>query len=234
MAGVREIVFDTETTGLDSQGNHRLTEIGCVELVDFLPTGRIYQTYLKPDDVKLSEKITEMTGLTTEFLADKPLFADVADEFCDFVGESPLVSHHAEFDRGFINAALTRADYDAYPRDRFIDTLTIARKQFPGAGNSLDALCKRFDISLASRTTHGALIDSQLLARVYLELRGGRERSLEFEKTGTAEVKTVTTTLLRQREKPLAPFSSEDERAAHAKFVRETLGSNAIWSKDRN
>lgn len=232
MSGVREIAFDTETTGFDARGADRLTEIGCVELIDFLPSGKTWHAYVKPDDVQLSEKITQITGLTTEFLADKPLFGEVADGFLDFVGDSPLIAHNADFDRGFINAALDRLDIELLPRKRFIDTLHLAREKFPGASNSLDALCKRFDISLASRTTHGALIDAELLAKVYLELRGGRARSFGFikEKAKT-ESTALTTTLTRKREQALAPRITDEELAAHSVFVNDNLGEDPPWSR---
>jgi len=228
MSGVREIAFDTETTGFDARGDDRLTEIGCVELIDFLPTGNTYHTHLDPQR-ELSEKVTEITGLTTEFLKGKPLFKDVAQDFMDFVGDSPLIAHNASFDRGFINAALERDGYDPYPNKRFIDTLMMAREKFPGASNSLDALCKRFDISLASRTTHGALVDAELLAKVYLELKGGRARSLEFEveKESVSVAKTTT----RQRPIPLGSLLTKEELSAHEKFVAEKLGNNAIWKR---
>lgn len=229
MSGVREIAFDTETTGFDARGDDRLTEIGCVELIDFLPTGNTYHTHLDPQR-ELSAKITEITGLTTEFLRGKPLFADVAQDFIDFVGDSPMIAHNANFDRGFINAALERADFAPYLGKRFIDTLMIARQKFPGASNSLDALCKRFDISLASRTTHGALIDAELLAKVYLELKGGRARNLDFK----MEQKSVTVTTARARPRPAALDSliTEDERLAHEKFIEDKLGHNAIWKRN--
>ena len=184
MSGVREIAFDTETTGFDARGDDRLTEIGCVELIDFMPTGKTYHTYVDPQR-ELSAKVTEITGLTTEFLKGKPLFEDIAQAFIDFVGDSPMIAHNANFDRGFINAGLERAGFAIYPSNRFIDTLMIARQKFPGASNTLDALCRRFDISLATRETHGALVDAELLAKVYLELNGGRARILDFQEEQT-------------------------------------------------
>jgi DNA polymerase-3 subunit epsilon len=228
MSGVREIAFDTETTGFDARGDDRLTEIGCLELIDFLPTGKTYHTYVDPQR-ELSAKVTEITGLTTEFLKGKPLFADVAQDFIDFVGDSPMIAHNANFDRSFINAGLERAGFAQYPGKRFIDTLMIARQKFPGASNSLDALCKRFDISLASRTTHGALVDAELLAKVYLELNGGRARNLDFK----IEQKSVTVTTARARPRPakLESLITDEERVAHDKFIEEKLGDNAIWKR---
>lgn len=228
MSGVREIAFDTETTGFDARGDDRLTEIGCVELIDFLPSGKTYHTYVDPQR-ELSAKVTEITGLTTEFLKGKPLFADVAQDFMDFVGDSPMIAHNASFDRGFINAGLERAGFVKYPGNRFIDTLTMARQKFPGASNTLDALCKRFDISLATRTTHGALVDAELLAKVYLELNGGRARNLDFKMEQTSV--TVTTVRARPRPAKLGSLITDEERAAHEKFIADKLGANAIWKR---
>ena len=228
MSGVREIAFDTETTGFDARGDDRLTEIGCVELIDFMPTGKTYHTYVDPQR-ELSAKVTEITGLTTEFLKGKPLFEDIAQDFIDFVGDSPMIAHNANFDRGFINAGLERAGFAIYPSNRFIDTLMIARQKFPGASNTLDALCRRFDISLATRETHGALVDAELLAKVYLELNGGRARILDFQEEQTSV--TVTTARARPRPAPLDSLITDEERAAHDKFVEEKLGDNAIWKR---
>ena len=228
MSGVREIAFDTETTGFDARGDDRLTEIGCVELIDFMPTGKTYHTYVDPQR-ELSAKVTEITGLTTEFLKGKPLFEDIAQDFIDFVGDSPMIAHNANFDRGFINAGLERAGFAIYPGNRFIDTLMIARRKFPGASNTLDALCRRFDISLATRDTHGALVDAELLAKVYLELNGGRARILDFQEEQTSV--TVTTARARPRPAPLVSLITDEERAAHDKFVEEKLGENAIWKR---
>lgn len=228
MAGLREIAFDTETTGFDARGDDRITEIGCVELIDFLPTGKTWHAHINPQR-EISARVTEITGLTEEFLKDKPLFKDVADGFCDFVADSPMVAHNADFDRGFINAELERADLDPYPRPRFIDTLVLARQKFPGASNSLDALCKRFDISLASRSTHGALIDAELLAKVYLELKGGRARSFDLQNEEQV-VQTIAASI-KSRPTPLARLSTPEERKDHAKFIAETLKDNALWKR---
>ncbi len=228
MSGVREIAFDTETTGFDAKGEDRITEIGCVELLDFLPTGKTWHVHVNPQR-EISARVTEITGLTEEFLKDKPLFKDVAQGFCDFVEDSPMIAHNSDFDRGFINAELERADFDPYPRTRFVDTLVLARQKFPGASNSLDALCKRFDISLASRSTHGALIDAELLAKVYLELKGGRARSFDLQSEEQA-VEFVTKAA-RNRPTPLQPLLTAEERVAHEKFIAETLSDNAIWKR---
>ena len=230
MSGVREIAFDTETTGFDARGDDRVTEIGCVELIDFLPTGKTWHAHINPQR-EISARVTEITGLTTEFLKDKPLFKDVADGFCEFVGNSPLVAHNADFDRGFINAELERSDFEPYPRNRFIDTLVLARQKFPGASNSLDALCKRFDISLASRTTHGALIGAELLAKVYLELKGGRVRSFDLQNEKKDAV--IISAVVRSRPSPLPSFITEEEQAKHKAFVDNALGETAIWNRGK-
>ncbi len=230
MTGHREIAFDTETTGFHARGDDRITEIGCVELIDLIPSGKTWHSYINPER-DIPEKVTEITGLTTEFLKDKPLFADIAEDFREFIGDSPLVAHNASFDRGFINAELERADYEPIHHSLFIDTLEIARAKFPGASNTLDALCKRFEISLATRSTHGALVDAQLLAQVYLELNGGRARTLDLE----AEKKAVdiVTQAVTARPRKLPPRLNEAERAAHEEFIREALGDQALWLREK-
>jgi len=231
--GHREIVFDTETTGFDARGEDRITEIGCIEVIDFIPTGREFHAYCNPQR-EVPERVVEITGLTTEFLSDKPLFKDVAREFLDFIGDSPLVAHNADFDRGFINAELERNGFKPVPSNRFIDTLRLARAKVPGSPATLDALCKRFDISLASRDKHGAIIDSELLALVYLELHGGRERRFGFTQEKAA-VDSVVVPVAKSRPMPLPPLSTEDERKAHEHFVRglskETVWVERYWSK---
>ncbi|HHL43414.1 MAG TPA: DNA polymerase III subunit epsilon [Hellea balneolensis] len=231
MSGVREIAFDTETTGFDAWGEDRLTEIGCVELIDFLPTGQKFHTLVHPEGKEISARVTEITGHTNESLRNAPKFKDIAQDFRDFVGDSAMIAHNANFDRGFINAAMDREDYELYPPKRFIDTLVLAREKFPGASNTLDALCKRFDISLATRAVHGALVDAELLAKVYLELKGGRARSFGFGEQGDKNMGEVVKAAIRARPTPLGPLSTEDERAAHAKFVEENLGDKAIWNR---
>ena len=176
---MREIVFDTETTGLDPNTGDRVTELGCVEVIDCIPTGKTFHTYVNPQR-SIPKEVIEITGLTAEFLADKPLFEEIAEDFLAFVGDAVLVAHNAPFDRGFINMELARLGHPIYPEDRFKDTARIARAKFPGSYVSLDALCKRFDISLDTRDKHGALIDALLLAEVYLELTGGRTRALDL------------------------------------------------------
>lgn len=229
MSGLREIVFDTETTGFDAKGDDRITEIGCIEIIDLLPTGESFHAYLDPQR-DISAKVTEITGLTREFLDGKPLFKDVAQDFLDFVGDSSLIAHNADFDRGFINESLIRAGFDPVPRDRFIDTLRMARAQFPGSPATLDALCKRFDISLASRNKHGAIIDSELLAKVYLELKGGRERKLSLTPERDVKVETTLKSISKPRPTPLSPRLTEDEKSQHAHFINE-LGETMMWAK---
>ena len=229
----REIVLDTETTGLDPRSGHRLVEIACIELEDLLPTGRSFHRYIHPDR-EIDPDAQRVHGISLAFLADKPRFnhPDVAAAFLEFVGDSPLVAHNAPFDRGFINHELERIKLAPLAEDRWIDTLPLAQKRFPGMHNSLDALCKRYKISLADREKHGALIDTRLLAAVYLELRGGRERGLDLNvkaRRGT-EAATVAAAY-GARPRPLAPRSTDAERARHAEFVNAVLKDKAIWRR---
>lgn len=230
---MREIVFDTETTGFDSQGLDRITEIGAIELVDWLPTGKQFHAFLDPHPREVPPKVVELTGLTSEFLRGKPKFADKAEEFLAFIGDAPLVAHNATFDRGFINAELRRCQRDEIPDRRFVDTLELAHQKFPGSPASLDALCKRFDISLAARDKHGAIIDSELLARVYLELRGGRERRLGLDDgdVGPDEGSRANGGgTARQRPKSLVRLISDQERKAHQAFL-ESMGGSDLWDR---
>ncbi len=228
----RHIVFDTETTGLSPNQGHRITEIGCIEVIDFLPTDQSFHCFINPER-DVPEEVQKITGLTTAFLKDKPLFKEIAQGFLDFVGESPLVAHNASFDRNFLNAELTLLGHTVFPEERFIDTLDLARKKFPGSYNSLDALCKRFDISLETRERHGALIDARLLAEVYLELHGGRERSLDIFKTGhipTQRGDQHTKETIPPRQTSLPPLLTQEERTAHKVFL-EQLGEKALWGR---
>jgi DNA polymerase-3 subunit epsilon len=224
---MREIVFDTETTGLDPRTGDRITELGCVEVEDFIPTGRTWHAYVNPQR-SIPEKVTEITGLTAEFLADKPLFKEVADGFLDFVGDARVVAHNAPFDRGFINMELERIGKPIIGNDRWVDTVVIARKKFPGAHASLDALCKRFGISLETRDKHGAIIDALLLADVYLELNGGRERALDLAGDSGEVGGAVTFPKRSPRPQALKSRLTEDEQAAHEAFV-DSLGENPVW-----
>ena len=229
----REIVLDTETTGLDPRTGHRLIEIACVELEDLLPTGRTFHRYMHPDR-EIDPDAQRVHGISLAFLADKPRFhdPDVVEAFLEFVGESPLVAHNAPFDRGFLNHELERAKRTPLVEARWVDTLPLAQKRFPGMHNSLDALCKRYKISLADREKHGALIDTRLLAAVYLELRGGRERGLDLTVKTQRGVAAVTAVVAYgPRPRPLAPRSTEAERAVHAEFVSGVLKDKAIWRR---
>jgi DNA polymerase-3 subunit epsilon len=229
----REIVLDTETTGFDPKQGHRLVEIACVELEDFLPTGRHFHCYIDPER-DMPPEAEKVHGLSAAFLKGKPKFAEtmVADAFLDFVADAPLIAHNANFDRAFIDWELEKAGRPITGEKRWIDTLALAQKRFPGMYNSLDALCKRFNISLAEREKHGALIDTKLLAGVYLELRGGRERKLELTPQVLRQaVAAAKTTEYGARPRPLAPRSTDEERALHAAFVRGTLKDKALWMK---
>jgi DNA polymerase-3 subunit epsilon len=228
----REIVMDTETTGLDPKTGHRLVEIACIEIEDLLPTGRFYHRYVDPER-PCDPEAEKVHGLTGAFLRGKPKFDTLADEFLDFVGDAPLVAHNAAFDRGFVNAELERAGRGAIPEPRWICTYVLAQKKFPGMYNSLDALCKRFKISLAEREKHGALIDTKLLASVYLELHGGKERGLDLAprpKAKAVAVEGVTVGGYGPRLRPLVSRVTEDERAAHQAFIAKTLKDKAIWA----
>ena len=223
----REIIFDTETTGLRHEEGDRITEIGCVEVVDFIPTGRELRRLVNPER-DIPEEVQHVTGHTREMLQQEPLFSEIAEEFLDFVGESPLVAHNARFDMGFINMELKRCGKPIIAEERFKDTAAMARARFPGAPASLDALCKRFDISLDSRTKHGALIDAYLLAEVYLELNGGRARALDFMGSGEGADQVVYPAR-PPRPAPRRPLLTEDEREAHQAFVA-TLEGGGLWT----
>lgn len=228
---MREIVLDTETTGLDPLTGHRLVEIGCIELHDHMPTGTHFHVYINPER-PMPQEAFQVHGLSDDFLADKPKFAAVADEFLDFIGESPLVIHNAAFDMKFLNAELRWLGRTEIAAARAIDTLDMARRKFPGSPVSLDALCKRFNIDSSNRTLHGALIDADLLAAVYLELIGGRQHGFGFQ-TATSAARTTAVTdpaapkpLLRA---PRPHVPSDEELAAHRAFVAAKL-TNPLWS----
>ncbi len=229
---MREIVLDTETTGLDPADGHRIVEIGCVELIDHLPTGNVFHRYLNPERLVPIES-QRVHGLTDEFLADKPLFAHIADELHEFLGDAPLIIHNASFDIKFLNAELLRVTRAGIPIARAIDTIEIAKAKIPGARYSLDELCKRFGIDLSARTKHGALLDAELTARVYLELVGGRQTRLMLaprDSEGTTVPRT-TAVIIRLRPRPLAPRLTPEEEAAHTKVVTQELGPNAVWNR---
>ncbi len=226
---MREIVLDTETTGFNPKTGDRIIEIGCVELIDLLPTGKTYHTYVNPQR-DVPPGASKVSGITTEFLYDKPLFVHVVDPFLDFIGDSSLVIHNASFDMGFINAELERLCRDPLPMARAIDTVQMARQKFPGSPASLDALCRRFGIDLSVRVKHGALLDAELLANVYLELKGGRQVAFSFKgntksKDNLLDIQTQVSST-QQREKRSFPLT-EEEKKSHADFI-ETL-KNPLW-----
>lgn len=226
---MREIVLDTETTGVNHQGDDRVAEIGCIELMNHLATGRTFQVYINPERA-MPPRATEVHGLTDAFLKDKPVFAAIVDGFLGFIEDSPLIIHNAPFDMGFLNAELLRINKPLLSFDRVIDTLDIARRKFPGAPASLDALCRRFGVDNTHRTLHGALLDCELLARVYLELIGGHQASLELaaDRKITALDPDPATARARRRGTLQRPLVTEAERAAHAAFIAE-MGEKAIW-----
>src|SRR5271155_850754 len=223
---MREIVFDTETTGLDPLQGDRLVEIGCVELVNRFPTGKTFHYYFNPER-DMPESALRIHGLTSEFLKDKPLFAHKVDELIAFIGDDQLIAHNAMFDLGFLNAELERIGRAAVSRERTIDTLLIARRKHPGGANRLDDLCVRYAVDNSRRTKHGALLDAELLAEVYIELIGARQAQLILSQTA-APAQTTGTVVVRERLVPLAARLTDEERSAHLRFV-ETLGENAIW-----
>jgi DNA polymerase-3 subunit epsilon len=227
----REIVLDTETTGLEPQAGHRVIEIACVELRDYLPTGRHFHCYINPE-CDIDPDAERVHGLSRAFLSDKPVFADaeVSLALLDFLGDAQLIAHNAAFDRGFLNHELGRAGLPIMAESRWIDSLALAQSRFPGMYNSLDALCKRFRISLAEREKHGALVDAQLLAGVYLELRGGRETTLDLQQAavrGTAQI--IAQVAYGARPRSLAPRLTMSEIAAHEAFVAEELKGDVLW-----
>lgn len=226
---MREIIFDTETTGFYANEADRITEVGCVEVIDLIPTGRELHFLVNPER-EVPKEVTELTGHTWESLRDKPKFAEIAQDFIDFVGDGVLVAHNAKFDMSFINMELERCGKPAIVPSRFKDTAAMARARFPGSPASLDALCKRFNISLESRTKHGALIDAYLLAEVYLELNGGREQGLAFDDSAGG-AGTVSFPARPPRPQPLPVQASEAERAAHAAFVDSIGGDKTLWKK---
>ncbi len=228
---MREIVFDTETTGLDPVQGHRLVEIGCVELLNRFPTGRVFHKYCNPERDMPIEAFN-VHGLSIEFLKTHKCFHEVVDEFVDFVGDAPLVAHNGYFDLAFINAELGLAKRPVFARDRIIDTLMLARRKHPGASNRLDDLCARYKIDNSKRTKHGALLDAELLAEVYIELVGARQTTLSLVTiSGTASMLPgAQSSQRRERVKPLEPRLSDELIAAHRAFVA-TLGDDAVWKK---
>ncbi|MEP0707966.1 MAG: DNA polymerase III subunit epsilon [Parvibaculum sp.] len=222
---MREIVLDTETTGISPNDGHRLVEIGCLELFNHVATGKTFHTYVDPER-DMPEGAFKVHGLSEEFLRGKPKFADIVDEFLAFIGDDPLVIHNASFDMGFLNAELKKIGRTALPMARAVDTLDIARRKYPGAQNNLDALCRRFGVDNSGRTKHGALLDSELLAEVYLEMMGGRQPGLVLQADfgGPAAQKTART----PRPAPLPSRLTDAEREAHDAFIA-SLGGEPLW-----
>lgn len=224
MSAVREIALDTETTGLKPAEGDRIIEIGCVELVGHLPTGREFHAYVNPER-DVPPEASAISGITTDFLKPYPVFAKIVDDFLAFLGDSPLVIHNARFDMGFINSELTRLGLPSLLATRAIDTVLMARRKFPGSPANLDALCRRFSIDLSSREKHGAIVDARLLSRVYLELKGGRQSQLSLESSSVIEVESAHTPK-RVISKRLFPVI-ETEFNAHQEAL-QTL-KNPMW-----
>lgn len=223
---MREIVLDTETTGLDPKGGHRIVEIGCVELDNHMPTGETYHQYINPRR-DMPDEAFRIHGLSQEYLSDFPEFSDIASAFVEFIGDAKLIIHNASFDMGFINAELNAHDLDLIPMDRATDTVALARRKFPGARANLDALCQRFGIDNSNRDLHGALLDARLLADVYLELIGGRQPDLAL-KSEKQKATTTSSDRVFKEARPHAPTA--DELAAHKKFVAQL--DDPVWATD--
>jgi DNA polymerase-3 subunit epsilon len=226
---MRELVMDTETTGFDPETGDRLVEIACVELANYIPTGRVYHQYINPQRA-VPEAAYKVHGLSTDFLRDKPLFADVVEDFMDFVDGGLMIFHNASFDMKFINYELKQCGKQTVPPDRVFDTLAMARRKHPAGPNSLDALCKRYNIDNSARTKHGALLDAELLAEVYLELIGGPQAALDLSARGRAGAGRANgePAIILTRPRPLVPSLAEAELAAHQKFIEE-MGDSALW-----
>ncbi len=231
---MREIVLDTETTGLDPASGHRIVEIGCVELLNHVPTGEVYHQYVNPER-DMPAEAERVHGLTEAFLAGHPTFAEIADPFADFIGDATLVIHNAAFDLGFINAEFARVGRSAIGSDRAVDTVALARKKFPGAQASLDALCRRFGIDLSGRDLHGALLDSRLLAAVYLELLGGRQHGLDLAQEAIARhvadaASGGASAAPAGRRMPRPHEATDAEKTAHAALLAKL--KEPIWLAD--
>jgi DNA polymerase III subunit epsilon len=225
---MREIVFDTETTGLDPLDGHRIVEIGCIELLNRIPTGASFQRYLNPERDMPAEAF-KVHGLSAEFLKDKPLFATVVDELLQFFGDAPLIAHNASFDFGFLSAEIERVKRVCPARDRLIDTIALARRKHSAGPYSLDALCARYGIDNSRRTKHGALLDAEILAEVYLELIGARQAQLGLAETAASRAaRRNGAAEIRVREEPLAIRITDADREAHRDFIA-TLGEKPLW-----
>lgn len=225
----REIVLDTETTGFDPKTGDRLIEVGCIEIEDLLPTGRTFHRLVNPER-SIPAGAIAVHGITDDKVKDAPKFAEIVDELTAFIGDAPIIAHNAQFDRNFIDFEYGRSGRPLIDGSRWIDTLQLAQKRFPGMANSLDALCKRFKVSLVERTLHGALIDARLLAEVYLELKGGKERALDLSGGPVARAAAAAQGGYAPRPRSLAPASTEAERAAHAAFLTAQLKDGSLWA----
>ena len=226
---MREIIFDTETTGLNPNSGDRLVEIGCIEMVDRFPTGRVFHKYINPErDMPL--EAFNVHGLSSDFLKDQPLFAAVADELWQFLDGAQLVAHNAGFDMGFINAEFARVKKPQLGMENVIDTVLLARRKFPGARVSLDMLCDRFGIDRSRRTKHGALLDAEILAEVYSELLGGKQTNLGLDPSRQTGTRAAVSEPIQVRATPMQPILTEAEIEAHREFVG-SLGANALWNK---
>lgn len=225
---MREIALDTETTGFEPSQGHRVIEIGCVELIHGIKTGKSYQAYINPER-DVPDEATKVHGITTDFLKDKPLFVDVAAEFMEFIGDARLVIHNAQFDVKFLNFELQKVSKGSIGYDRVLDTLEMARRKFPGSPASLDALCKRFEVSNEHRKFHGALLDAELLADVYIALTGGKQSSLVFDNRQTAKGE------IRKKDKtfkePRRTQASPEEKQAHMEFLKSVI--KPIWLREQ-
>ncbi|MBI4724357.1 MAG: DNA polymerase III subunit epsilon [Rhodomicrobium sp.] len=225
---MRELILDTETTGLDPKDNHRIIELACVELINYIPTGASWRWYFNPER-DVPKAATDVHGLTAAFLADKPLFAAVADEIIGVLDDARLIIHNAMFDVGFLNHEFGRVSRPGIGFDRVTDTLALARRKHPGSPNNLDALCRRYGVDNSTRTKHGALLDCELLADVYLRLIGAEQAGLNFA-LEPAGAKAEGEAAIQLRLNPLPPRLSREELAAHEAFV-STLGPNAVWNR---
>ena len=229
---MREIVMDTETTGLDPTQGHKVVEIGAVELFNHIPTGRTFHQYINPQR-QMPQEAFDVHGLSIEFLMSYPVFKDIAEKFLNFIGSSTLIIHNASFDVKFLNFELGNVGAEKIKNDRVLDTLKLARSKYPGSPASLDALSRRFRIDISKRSKHGALLDSQILAEVYLELIGGRQPGLELISTQTRNTTTTSNDGTFKREVPLPSLLTDTEKKAHDTFIK-LLGEKCLWNKGTN
>jgi DNA polymerase-3 subunit epsilon len=230
---MREVALDTETTGLDHRTGDRVVEIGCVELINHIPSGETWHEYINPER-DMPTTAFEVHGLSQEFLSDKPLFVNLADSFLNFIGDSILVIHNASFDIGFLNAELEAVDRPLISMDRVVDTLGLARRKHPGSPANLDALCRRYQIDISARNKHGALLDSEILAKVYAELIGGHQAWLEFKSDRHGDHKNaISNSQVNMRPRPLVSRLTSEERELHQQFI-SNLSDKPLWDLYRD